>query len=806
MHKNILKSLVYIIILTLFSDALHAGSFKKSLIDSAKFNLKIIGNGKVLFQNITSNNSDTISSNKVISFKKKDSLSITVLNNSLYVFNGFKGVVTDTINLQNKKLYFKTDTSFGLDVYFAKRDSGYKKIQNELFDTTVLYNRASKNIMVWWDKRFDHDALSKDILKWSEWEWEKCVTEWGLKPPKGSDSVYINYYIHHVGNDVKNKDVFTDGWGMGVGTNVYKMPFMSVSAGDEMDKILKSPPYAILHETFHIMQYYATSNDNTFSYNLNENKFYVEATANYIQSYYGAKLIDGVDNTFLSEAAAFLMNPQLRLWHFPKIGEVLPWSRAVHGYAVQHFLLYLAWNNYITEDFIGKSFTSKSSLTAMEYLYKNIPNFATAYRNFVMNAAVIDFKQEFKPAYNYWIQNWSNPIAYKAATTLNKDDVNTFAFNLKDSSTDGFVRPKEKNQAWSYTTSKIVNTKKSFYRIQYKTDSVGSSKTKSNYYIGFVTQSSKKSNYQNILSYVDVIDRSMYIGKNVYASLKLTDGKCDTIISLEDSTIAYFVAISMPQVFTGEEIFDYQMSIKKLKDSCVNKGEPIFNTSKYSFCTGDSLKLSILNVTKEDSVKWYYDKQIDISNVSVKTFTETSKVYVVKIDKVGCVDNSDTINIIKNPIPSAPLISRDTEGNLVASAGGTIWFLNGVQIPDTAQKFKPMTSGLYTAKASPKGCLSPLSEQYYYLVNAIANLNGDEYIKVSPNPFKNDIFLDYFVNGYQRLNLEIYDITSGSKVYFMKDIPSKTRINLQQLPAGKYLIKVISADFKIIYQIKMFKM
>ena len=1049
-----MKYLFSIFFVLIFLNFASAKSTSINYSDSIYFNLKIVGNGTVYFKNINSKKLDTVISSKSISFIKNDSLSITVINNSTNVFNGYKGVINDTVNLQNKNLLLKSDSSFNLEVNFAKRDSGYKKIQNQFFDTTVLYNRASKNFIVWWDKRFDHDAQSKDMLKWAEWEWNKCIVGWGMTPPKGSDSLYINIYLHHKGNEGDGIDVFDDGWAQFVGTDLFGRPFLAEPYGKGSETIQNYPWSGSVHELFHIMQYYGTTNEGTFSYGDLNNRWYVEGTANYFQSYYCANLFPNVANPFLNDPPAFLLNPQLKLWQFDYQNDTISWSRACHGYGSQIFFDYLIWKKYITEDFIGKSFASKSKLSPVSYLYQNIPNFTNVYRDFALKSSVLDFPY-FKPEINFWMQNWSSTVAYSPAI-VNLGDVNTYAFSLVDTFTNGYVRPKEKNQAWSYTTTKIETTKKANYRIQYKVDSLGNSNTISNYYIGIVYQSSKKSNYQNVTSYKDNIDRPMYIGNNKYSSISLINVKCDTTISLPDSTIAYLVAVSTPQSFSGNEIFDYQINVQKSQFTCPYfSPKPLFNTSKFSICSGDSIKLSISNINSGDTIKWFYGTKSDLTNVSNKTFTDSTKLYVTRTDSIGCVISSDTITLVKNvnpltpqvsdttfcqntnfskltaknsngaslawygtnsigsiasanspnaittdtitkyyfvsqinsitgcesprakitvkinptpktpivrdtfycyninadtlrftpndgnsllwygnnatggtpsnlgfkpttsvvgnfsyyvsqinnttgcegdrakvnvlinplpsapivkdtsycnngtsdtirvsptsgntllwygtnatggtatntslkpstnivgianyyvsqintltgcessrskinittyPIPTAPTLSRDTANNLVASINVITWYKDGAAITDTTQKIKPTIGGSYTAKTTQNGCTSALSTPYYYLVTDIINLSADEFIKLSPNPFSNQLNFDFVVKGYQRLNMDIFDIATGTKVASKQNLTPGIPVYLGQLTPGTYVIKVISSDLKLTYQFKI---
>jgi len=234
--------------------------------------------------------------------------------------------------------------------------------------------------------------------------------------------------------------------------------------------------------------------------------------------------------------------------------------------------------------------------------------------------------------------------------------------------------------------------------------------------------------------------------------------------------------------------------------------KPAFNTSKFSLCSGDTLKLSIININKGDSLKWYYGTKSDLTNVSNKTFTDSTKLFVTRTDSLGCIISSDTIQIKKYGIPSAPSITRDTANFLLSGAAGTTWYKDGSAITDTAQKYKPTAAGSYTAKTTTNGCTSVMSSAYYYLVTDIINLSKDEYIKLAPNPFINQLNFDFIVKGYQRLNIEVFDIATGTKVASQLNITAGSRIALGQLSGGTYIIRVTSNDQKIVQQFKVVKM
>jgi hypothetical protein len=62
------------------------------------------------------------------------------------------------------------------------------------------------------------------------------------------------------------------------------------------------------------------------------------------------------------------------------------------------------------------------------------------------------------------------------------------------------------------------------------------------------------------------------------------------------------------------------------------------------------------------------------------------------------------------------------------------------------------------------------------------------------------------VKGYQRLNIEVYDIATGTRIASRQNLTAGIPIMLGQLSAGTYIIKVSTNDNKIVQQFKMVKL
>ena len=151
---------------------------------------------------------------------------------------------------------------------------------------------------------------------------------------------------------------------------------------------------------------------------------------------------------------------------------------------------------------------------------------------------------------------------------------------------------------------------------------------------------------------------------------------------------------------------------------------------------------------------------------------------------------------------------RDTAGNLVPSVStGIKWYRDGSIITDsTSAKLKPTIAGNYTLKVTnaTTGCSSSVS--YYYLVTDIIRLSWDEFIKLTPNPFINNMNIDFVVKGHQKMNIEVFSAATGAKVATRMGVIAGSRLSFSELNPGVYFVRVSSPDFKVSHQLKMVKL
>lgn len=232
-----------------------------------------------------------------------------------------------------------------------------------------------------------------------------------------------------------------------------------------------------------------------------------------------------------------------------------------------------------------------------------------------------------------------------------------------------------------------------------------------------------------------------------------------------------------------------------------------------SYCNNASVDTLRVNTTIGNYIVWYGTSATSgTSSISaIKPITSvvgTSSYYLSQITSAtGCESLRSKLSVTIHPIPAAPKLSRDTANNLVSSAAvRNTWYKDGAAISDTTQKIKPSGAGSFTVKTSENGCASLASNAYYYLVTDIINLSADEFIKLAPNPFQGQLNFDFNVKGYQKLNVEVFDLTTGTKRATQQNVLPGSVLSFGNLTPGTYIIKVSSNDQKLSHQFKMIKL
>ena len=192
------------------------------------------------------------------------------------------------------------------------------------------------------------------------------------------------------------------------------------------------------------------------------------------------------------------------------------------------------------------------------------------------------------------------------------------------------------------------------------------------------------------------------------------------------------------------------------------------------------------------------------------TQKDTGVYKIAYTDGLGHYDSSRQIIITKSPFqkPPTPNIVRDSAGNLTSNyATGNQWYKDGVAIAGaTDVKYKPLVNASYTVTTVQNGCASLKGSSYFFLVTDIINLEDNQFIKVMPNPYVSNLYLNFFLIKYNTLNADIFDFSTGRMVANRRNLNSGTNLDVATLSSGIYLVRVYSTDFKMTYTFKIVKL
>ena len=226
--------------------------------------------------------------------------------------------------------------------------------------------------------------------------------------------------------------------------------------------------------------------------------------------------------------------------------------------------------------------------------------------------------------------------------------------------------------------------------------------------------------------------------------------------------------------------------------------KPNYNTNKFTFCSGDSLKLSVTNVNKGDTLKWYFGTRTDFTNVSNKTFTDSTKVFVIRTDSLGCSNSSDTASISILERPSKPTISwNGNEFSTASTYSSYQWLYNdSVILGANSSQHKPANPGNYKVRVGNTNQCTEVSSAFNLLVTSLSNpiFDGKE-VKIYPNPALSKCTIDLAQQPQKIVSFRLFT-NAGAEVGSWSTKQRITEIDLDYLPKGNYIIEIRQAANK----------
>ncbi len=198
-------------------------------------------------------------------------------------------------------------------------------------------------------------------------------------------------------------------------------------------------------------------------------------------------------------------------------------------------------------------------------------------------------------------------------------------------------------------------------------------------------------------------------------------------------------------------------------------------------------------------------------NSEVKVIWDDLGEGTLKLKKVsfslGCTDSS-SITVQINPKPDTPTITREEDSLKSSFVNGNQWYFGfDEQTPitnATSQYYTPFETGYYSVKFTDEnGCISNLSELFYFELSSVDDIISNSNIAVYPNPAKNKI--NILANlDYNKAQISIFNIL-GETIFSTNEVDllkgNVFSIELNNCPTGTYFIQIKQKD--IIYNNKI---
>lgn len=443
---------------------------------------------------------------------------LTAIPNVKWEFKEWAGDLTGTDN-PKEIIWDNSKTITAVFVNKLRIESQYANISDHGYVTAGIF-------AIWWDKKYDMLSEAKIMLDDLEEIRQKALDLWMGDPPNVNRGVYTNIYLHtgsKVGDSWAN-----NGWGAGVGTNTYGVPYMALGKGTARDLLS-----TIYHEAFHIMQY----NGNSFPYS-GDTAWYIETTASWFTIVNLMQTRPDIE--FFVGATTLPLNPHLALWHSFQnraTGDPVDWLYEVRQYALEAYLYYLTEVEGFDTKYITNGFYSNITISPQEYL---LQQGGAQYRNYFANWAAANTAD-----LNYLTRAQVARAEIEADQYGNSAYRNEYVLEINGENASGTHTPPQNLQprSWAYNVIKVENSENKSYKINLNAESKGSNGASSYFKARIVKKSGDNYNINEFTLNDDNITGEINVTLN------------------ENEDEFYIVIISVPEQFTGNQTYNYSVTI-----------------------------------------------------------------------------------------------------------------------------------------------------------------------------------------------------------------------------------------------------
>jgi hypothetical protein len=186
---------------------------------------------------------------------------------------------------------------------------------------------------------------------------------------------------------------------------------------------------------------------------------------------------------------------------------------------------------------------------------------------------------------------------------------------------------------------------------------------------------------------------------------------------------------------------------------------------------------------------------------------EATTTYTCEVSD-GVSSVSSSMQLVVHPLPETPFIFLEGETLHSDAAEGNQWYDSQGAIPGAnGQSYTCLWEDVYHVKVTnQQGCESFPSNSIHVVVTGINQLETDTEISIHPNPFREEVFIEFALEEGSPYNLTVYDVlgqpvailSAGSIATGSKEI---IRFSAQGMKQGIYFCKLTSGNKVLIRKI-----
>lgn len=224
---------------------------------------------------------------------------------------------------------------------------------------------------------------------------------------------------------------------------------------------------------------------------------------------------------------------------------------------------------------------------------------------------------------------------------------------------------------------------------------------------------------------------------------------------------------------------------------------PIVTFSKpLAFCLGDS---TVLSASTSSSYQWYKDGvAINGSTAASIKVIASGNYSDTVVNALGCKAGSAVSNVVVKALPAKPTLSWNGSDLSTTSTATLQWMLNSAAITGaTSATYKPLSIGFYKIEATNTDGCKIISDSFNLVVTAINNARSatvSNMAKLVPNPAASFLLVTFNEAPTNTLDIQLLS-NNGQAIKSVKTKNKVTSIQVSELPAGNYFIKIIGNKY-----------